>query len=473
MKQITKKQSYMDMIPDFVHFIRFIVIGIIFFKHYTLDELWEMIAAKSGKGVGEVQAEAKKMEQNFSKYLKNFQSKFPETPKEVLAKQSCSKNRDTLFPQVLHSKKPDKVTSYTPTTCSNCNHTLADCTDQSVAEVHEIVELKTFHFHRHRCQCNKCGYKTEGEYPTGLKNIHHGPNFTTTVAKLAYVDGLSYGNITKYFKEKFNYTITGGALANMFKRLGRLSEKSQAKSLEFFRNDQVVSVFKKAISINGEIAFNIMFQSRKAVACFADFKECEIFVKTLGMNKIPTTMIAEIPVLLESNPIYGQVCLDSLHAIAKQIHENESAIIGGELVELVEDIMTLAKNIEMLHPNVISQHCQELSRRCTDIVVSYPYYHGTTFKLLNQIFDANKKNYLLNFALRRELKISPYRIEESQISTALGFKNKVRTVFKSFWGAKAAIAIRGYIFNGIINGITPFESIRKLVFDNWKGPALE
>ena len=148
-------------------------------------------------------------------------------------------------------------------------------------------------------------------------------------------------------------------------------------------------------------------------------------------------------------------------------------VIGGELVALVEDIMMLAKNIEMLDPNDISQHCQELSRRCTDIVVSYPYYHGTTFKLLNQIFDANKKNYLLNFALRRELKISPYRIEEPQISTALGFKNKVRTVFKSFWGAKAAIAIRGYIFNGIINGITPFESIRKLVFDNWKGPALE
>ena len=39
-------------------------------------------------------------------------------------------------------------------------------------------------------------------------------------------------------------------------------------------------------------------------------------------------------------------------------------VIGGELVELVEDIMTLAKNIEMLDPNDISQHCQELSRRC-------------------------------------------------------------------------------------------------------------
>ena len=67
------------------------------------------------------------------------------------------------------------------------------------------------------------------------------------------------------------------------------------------------------------------FRVERRLACFADFKECEIFVKTLGMNKIPTIMIAEIPVLLASNPIYGQVCLDSLHAIAKQIHENESA----------------------------------------------------------------------------------------------------------------------------------------------------
>ncbi len=473
MKQITKKQSYLDMIPNFDYLIRFIVIGIIFLKHFTLDELWEMIATKSGKRINEVQTEATTMEQNFAKYLKNFRSKFPANPKEIPVKQSDLKNTDTLFPQVLHSKQPDKVTSYTPTICKNCNHSLNDCTDPTVAEVHEIVELKTFHFHRHSCKCKKCGYKTEGEFPTGLKNIQHGPNFTTTVANLAYVEGLSYGKISKYMKEKFDYRINGGALSNLFKRLGRLSEKSQAKSLEFLRNDQVVSVIKKAISVNGELAYNIMFLSRKAVACFADFKECEIFVKTMGMNKIPAIMIAEIPVLLESNPIYGQVCLDSLRAIATQIQENESAIIGAKLVELVEDIMTLAKKIETLHPAVISQRCEELNRRCTDIIVSYPHGSGSTFKLLNQIFDANKKDYLLNFALRRELKISPFRIEESQISVALEFKNKVRTVFKSFWGAKAAVAIRGYIFNGVINGITPFESIRKLVFDNWKGPALE
>ena len=473
MKQITKKQSYLDMIPNFDNLIRFIVIGILFLKNFTLDELCEMIAKKSGKRISEVQTEAKAMEQSFSKYFKDFRRKFPESPKELPIKQSNSKQTDILFPQVLHSKQPDKVTSYTPTSCKNCNHSLNDCTDPIVEEVHEIVELKTFHFHRHSCKCKKCGYKTEGEYPTGLKNIHHGPNFTTTVANLAYVEGLSYGKISKYMKERFDYKIHGGALSNLLKRVGKLSEKSQAKSLELFRTDQVVSVLKKAISVNGELAFNIMFLSRKAVACFADFKECEIFVKTMGMNKIPTIMIAEIPVLLESSPIYGQVCLDSLHAIATQIHENENAIIGGELVELVEDIMTLAKKIETLQPAVISKRCKELNRRCTDIIVSYPYGSGSTFKLLNQIFDANKKDYLLNFALRRELKISPFRIEESQISVALELKNKVRTVFKSFWGAKAAVAIRGYIFNGVINGITPFESIRKLVFDNWKGPVLE
>ncbi len=444
-----------------------------------VDNICNLIAEKKGIRVDDVLDSAKGMQGKIERESKtwdlifnsNSQTKFNGSGGSTRpAKANKSERSRESLTKKFQCENPANVVSYRPKKCVKCLQPLKDAIDDEITQVHEIAEINYTHHCEVTCTCNHCGTKNAGEFPPGLTKVHNGPNLTTAVACAYMLDGKSFAKIQESIENQFNHRVSVGALVNLMKRIGKRAEKSQRTNLDFLsESNQIVSVTESNINIKGERATGITFWTNNTVTKFVHKHGSSVFLKNLDQQKIPTVMIAGISSLLASKPVHGQVCLNYLLEYVTKIWQYQNEQIGARLIDLVKEIIMFEQELKTQSKTYIKEKQLQLTDQLYNIVFDCKHTKGQTITEILKLLEVFNTGYLFKFVEFPELKIHPYAIDEKLETTKLGYQYRARTVFRTLWSAVGVEAITGCILTGIMSGLTPFESIKKLVFESWRG----
>jgi transposase len=356
-------------------------------------------------------------------------------------------------------ENPDETVIARPVCCAHCQSAL-DEADQTLAGRYDKFELPKVRpvvtrVERYAGHCRHCGQTTLAPLPEGLEP---GTPFSLNIVALAIylriTHAISYQRLTRLMLELFGLAISEGALDAAFRRAVPCLDAEVSAILARLRRARVVCSDETGVRIDGQNAWNWVFQNSEVVIHVIRHSRAASVVHEVLEGHRPVIWVSDLYSAQQGHAEEWQICL------AHQLRDCQFAIEAGDMVfaprmkMLLLHAFALARRRHRLAESTRHSYRQRLERDLDVIMALAPTNpHG---RRLRKRYG-KLRSHLFTFLDHPEVGADNNSSERELRPTAT--YRKVTGGFRSAWGADFFAAARSIIGTAARRGIDAYQAI--------------
>ena len=356
-------------------------------------------------------------------------------------------------------ENPDETVIARPVCCAHCQAGL-DEADQTLAGRYDKFELPKVRpivtrVERYAGHCRCCGHTTLAPVPEGLEP---GTPFSLNIVALAIylrvTHAISYQRLTRLMLELFGLAISEGALDAAFRRAMPCLDAEVSAILARLRRARVVCSDETGVRIDGQNAWNWVFQNGEVVIHIIRHSRAASVVHEVLDGHRPVIWVSDLYSAQQGHAEEWQICL------AHQLRDCQFAIEAGDTIFaprmklLLLRAFALARRRHRLAESTRRSYRQRLERQLDAIMALVPANpHG---RRLRKRYG-KLRSHLFTFLDHPEVGADNNGSERELRPTAT--YRKVTGGFRSVWGAEFFAAARSIIGTAARRGIHAYQAI--------------
>ena len=361
------------------------------------------------------------------------------------------------------AENPDETVIARPVCCAHCQAKLGEA-DQILVGRYDKVDLPQVRpvvtrVERYEGHCRCCGHTTLAPVPEGLES---GTPFSLNIVALAIylrvTHAISYQRLTRLMLELFGLVISEGALDAAFRRNAPCLDAEVAAILARLRRARVVCSDETGVRIDGQGAWNWVFQNQDVVIHIIRHSRAASVVREVMDGHRPVIWVSDLYSAQQGHALEWQICL------AHQLRDCQYAIDAGDQIfaprmkMLLLRAFALSRRRHRLAESTRRSYRQRLDRELDAIMVLAPM--NTHGKRLRKRYGKHR-SHLFTFLDHPEVGADNNSSEREVRPTAT--YRKVTGGFRSDWGANFYAAVRSIIGTAARHGIDAYQAIRMVL----------
>lgn len=358
---------------------------------------------------------------------------------------------------------PNQVFEMKLTTCPDCGGSLEEDA-QALHTAYDKVELPEVRpvvtrVRLYKCRCVKCGFVGVCPAPVGYEP---GSPFTQSIAQelidLKYNHFMSYKRLSAYMLDRFQVSVSQGAIASIFKRNQGHFDARVNEILERIRRSRLICSDETRARVNGNNEWEWVFQNEDvALHVIRPSRGALVVEETMGGHR-PQFWVSDLYSAQQGHGEQWQICL------AHQLRDCEYSIQEGDvyfswrLKKLILKAIALHKRRH--RPFVLSNLEKWLCRLEEDLkgILEFKPEAPSGKRL--------KKRYLKNgsslFTFLQDPQAVPATNNGSERAIRLStIYRRVTGGFRSDWGKHFFASVRSVVNTGQKHKLTPRQSIQR------------
>ncbi|CAO3420090.1 IS66 family transposase [Azospirillum doebereinerae] len=308
-------------------------------------------------------------------------------------------------------------------------------------------------------RCGDCGRRYRAEPPAAMPpGTPFGPGIRSLLAYLHHSHHVGFERLSRMLKELFGLTISEGAIANSFRRMGTAFDTARAAIKAKLLTAPVIASDETTTRVNGATQWQWVFHSDKAVLHdIVSSRARSVAEQLLGDHR---------PEVWVSDRYAGQQELGHLHQVclAHVLRDVQYAIDCGDTVVApkIRDHLRWAIRIGKRRPTLKDSTLAAYAARADrglDALLGVPAAHPAGRDLQRQIKAWRGKF----FGFLSDRRVPPTNNgSEREIRPSVIFR-KVTNGFRSTWGPGIHAGYRSVTGTARLQGQSAWNAIRALV----------
>lgn len=306
-------------------------------------------------------------------------------------------------------------------------------------------------------RCGGCGRRYRAEAPAGMApGTPFGPSLRALLLYLHHGHHVGFERLARMAQELFGFTISEGAIANAFRRMGAGLDQARAAIKEKLRAARIIASDETTTRIDGVTHWHWVFLSDHGVLHeIARSRAREVAETVLGGHR-PEVWISDRYAGQQELAGTHQVCLAHVLRDVQYAIDCGDTVVAPNIRDLLRWALRIGQRRPTLKDSTLATYAAQAERRL-DALVAVPAAHPAGRDLQCQVKTWRSKFFV--FLTDRDVPPTNNG-SEREIRPSVVFR-KVTGGFRSEWGARVHAGYRSITGTARLKGrAAPLEAVR-------------
>ncbi len=312
-------------------------------------------------------------------------------------------------------------------------------------------------------RCGGCGRRYRAPAPAGMQpGTPFGPGIRALLAYLHHSHHVSFERLSRIAAELFGLTISEGAIANIFRRMGTDMAAATTAIRDKLLSARIIASDETTTRTNGVTHWQWVFISDKAVLHkIAPRRARSVAEEVLGGHQ-PDIWVSDRYAGQQELGKEHQVCLAHVLRDVQYAIDSGDTIFAPKIRDHLRWAIRVGKRRTDLKDTTLACYAAKADNRLTQLMRA-PVAHPAGKVLLKQIKAWRTKFFV--FLANRDVPATN-NVSEREIRPSVVFR-KVTNGFRSDWGAHIHAGYRSVTGTARLSGKSALGAIRDLVDGNF------
>ena len=361
------------------------------------------------------------------------------------------------------AETPDKTERCIASECRHCGTDLSSAL-QRCRQRYDHIDLPIIRPIVTRVEifggrCGGCGRRYRAEAPAAMApGTPFGPGIRSLLMYLHHSHYVSFERMSRMLGELFGLSISEGAIANAFCRMGpdmALARKAIKQKLVTAR---IIASDETTTRVDGVTQWQWVFISDKAVLLEIAPRRAKSVAENVLAGHKPDVWISDRYAGQQELGDRHQVCLAHVLRDVQYAIDCGDTIFAPKIRDHLRWAIRVGKRRSQLKDTTLAVYAAKADNKL-DYLLAAPVAHPAGKVLLKQIKAWRTKFFV--FMVERDVPATN-NISEREIRPSVVFR-KVTNGFRSDWGAQIHAGYRSITGTARIQGMPAFDAIRDLV----------
>jgi len=312
-------------------------------------------------------------------------------------------------------------------------------------------------------RCRGCGHRYRAEAPAGMQpGTPFGPGIRALLAYLHHSHHVGFERLSRITAELFGLVISEGAIANIFRRMGKGMAAATKAIRDKLLSAQIIASDETTTRTNGVTHWQWVFISDKAVLHkIAPRRARSVAEEVLGGHQ-PEVWVSDRYGGQQELGKEHQVCLAHVLRDVQYAIDSGDTIFAPKIRDHLRWAIRVGRRRADLKDTTLASYAAKADNKLTQLMRA-PVAHPAGKVLLKQIKAWRTKFFV--FLTNRDVPATN-NISEREIRPSVVFR-KVTNGFRSDWGAQIHAGYRSVTGTARLSGKSALGAIRDLVDGNF------
>lgn len=361
------------------------------------------------------------------------------------------------------TETPDKTERHLVEACPHCG-TAVTAADQRCRHRYDHIDLPDSRPVVTRIEvfggrCRDCGRRYRAAPPEAMApGTPFGPGIRSLLAYLHHSHHVGFARLARMLKELFGLTLSEGAIANAFRRMGTGLEAACAALKAKLLDAGVIASDETTTRVDGVTHWQWVFVSDQAVLHeIAPSRARSVAAAVLGAHQ-PEVWISDRYAGQQELGRAHQVCLAHVLRDVQYAIDGGDTVVAAKIRDHLQGAIRIGKRRPHLKDSTLAAYAAK-AERGLDALVGVPAAHPVGRDLQHQIKAWRGKF----FVFLTDRRVPPTNnVSEQEIRPSVVFR-KVTHGFRSEWGAKIHAGYRSVTGTARLRGAPALDAIRSLI----------
>lgn len=361
------------------------------------------------------------------------------------------------------AETPDKTERVAASACGHCGTDVSGKT-QHCRHRYDHIDLPPIRPIVTRIEllggrCGGCGRRYRAEAPPGMEpGSPFGPGIRSLLTYLHHSHHVGFERLARISAELFGLTISEGAIANIFRRMGTGMSSATEAIRDKLLLGKVIASDETTTRTNGITLWQWVFISDKAVLHkIAPRRARSVAEEVLGDHQ-PEVWVSDRYAGQQELGKEHQVCLAHVLRDVQYAIDCGDTIFAPQIRDHLRWAIRIGKRRHELKDTTLASYAAKADHKLTKLMRA-PVAHPAGKVLLKQVKAWRGKFFV--FLTNRDVPATN-NISEREIRPSVVFR-KVTNGFRSDWGAQIHAGYRSVTGTARLNGKSALAAIRDLV----------
>jgi len=308
-------------------------------------------------------------------------------------------------------------------------------------------------------RCGGCGRRYRAEAPAGMQpGTPFGPGIRSLLAYLHHSHHVGFERLSRLAAEMFDLTISEGAIANIFRRMGQDMATATSAIREKLRGARIIASDETTTRTNGVIQWQWVFISDQAVLHkVAPSRARRVAEEVLGDHR-PDVWVSDRYAGQQDLAGAHQVCLAHVLRDVQYAIDSGDTIFAPKIRDHLRWAIGVGRRRHTLKDSTLVSYAAKADLKLSRLMHA-PVAHPAGKALLKQVKGWRTKFFV--FLTNRDVPATN-NISEREIRPSVVFR-KVTNGFRSDWGAQIHAGYRSVTGTARLSGQSALAAVRDLV----------
>lgn len=308
-------------------------------------------------------------------------------------------------------------------------------------------------------RCRGCGRRYRADAPAGMApGTPFGPGIGALLTYLHHSHHVSFERMARVCAEVFGLTISEGAIANIFRRMGKSMAVATKAISDKLLSAQIIASDETTTRTNGITQWQWVFISDKAVLHrIAPRRARSVAEEVLGGHQ-PQVWVSDRYAGQQELGKEHQVCLAHVLRDVQYAIDCGDTIFAPQIRDHLRWAIRVGKRRDDLKDTTLASYAAKADYKLTKLMRA-PVAHPAGKVLLKQVKAWRTKFFV--FLTNRDVPATN-NISEREIRPSVVFR-KVTNGFRSDWGAQIHAGYRSVTGTARLSGKSAFAAVRELI----------